>query len=101
MNGQRVAGRLDLQGGERVEFGSFAYLFDGRTLRELEGAGQIRLDAYDVSVPLEGERRVVRLDSNPQIPGEGNGASGAGADEQGREQVSKPGHGPDSTEAPG
>ena len=44
VNGERLVGRRPLLGGERIEFGSFAYVFDGTTLREVEGAGLIRLD---------------------------------------------------------
>ena len=56
-------------------------------LQKLLRTGQVRLDSNDLSVPLESERRVVRLDSDPQIPGQGNGTAGAGAEEQGEERA--------------
>ncbi len=48
VNGQRVHGRAPLNGGERLQFGSFAYLFTDGKLRELEGAGLIRVEARGV-----------------------------------------------------
>jgi ABC-type multidrug transport system ATPase subunit len=45
VDGQRVQGRTALAPGSRVQFASFAYLFDGVALRQAESAGRVRLVA--------------------------------------------------------
>ena len=44
-NEARVVGRVPLAPGARVQVASFSYVFDGATLRAMEGTGQIRLVA--------------------------------------------------------
>ena len=45
VGGQRITGRVPLRGGERIEFGSFAFVFQGGALHQLDGAGVIRVEA--------------------------------------------------------
>lgn len=45
VNGQRIEGRVPLAAGMRVHFASFAYVFDGTSLRQAHGAGRVRLVA--------------------------------------------------------
>lgn len=45
VDGRRLEGRVTLTKGARVQFASFAYLFDGVALRQAEGAGRVRLVA--------------------------------------------------------
>jgi ABC-type multidrug transport system ATPase subunit len=44
VNGARIDAPVILGSGDRVAFGSFAFTFDGATLHEFEGAGQIRVE---------------------------------------------------------
>jgi ABC-type multidrug transport system ATPase subunit/pSer/pThr/pTyr-binding forkhead associated (FHA) protein len=48
VNGQRVLGRIPLGSGDRLQFGSFAYLFNDGRLRETEGTGFVRVEARGV-----------------------------------------------------
>lgn len=49
VNGVRVEGAVALEPGARVEFGSFAYTYDGTTLREVAGNGQVRLEVRGIT----------------------------------------------------
>ena len=48
VNGQRISGRARLNGGERLQFGSYAYQFSAGALREIEGDGSVRIEARRV-----------------------------------------------------
>jgi len=49
VDGQRIEGRVALRPGARVDIGTFGFLFDGTSLRELRGAGTIRLECRGLS----------------------------------------------------
>jgi len=48
IDGRRVDARVRLGGGELVQFGSFAFVFADGSLREVEGAGQVRVEVRDL-----------------------------------------------------